>query len=172
MAVQTEAQKAATEERMKADGVAVEESVQQDYFGFEERHRVTLPDGISWVEFDVMSEGDRRKYLNEQNKGIHINRATQDARIDTAPGDERWSLLRNTLVGWNLMQNGTPVPFSRAKLDMFLENANPRIVDVIETQVRLAHPWLGAEMTVEDIDREIENLNAQREQAVERESGK
>jgi hypothetical protein len=172
MTSQTTEQIKATEDRMKKDGIAVEEIVKSDYFGFDESDRVMLPDDASWVEFVVMNEGKRRKYLNEQNRGIHINRATQDARIDTAPGDERWSLLRNTLSGWNLERGGNAVPFVRSNLDQFLENANPRIIDIIERAVRLAHPWLGSEMTTEDIDQEIENLNKLREQAIERESGK
>lgn len=168
---QTEEQKAAMQAKMESEGVSIEEDVQFDYFGFEERHRVMLPDGVSWVEFEVMNEGDRRKYLNQQNKGIRVNRVTNDAHIDTAPGDERHALLKNTLVDWNLRRDGKPVAFSNANLEQFLEKANPRIVDIIEKEVRLKHPWLMQDMTVEDIDREIENLKEMREIAVEREAG-
>lgn len=171
MAEQTAEQQAAMEAKMAAEGADVEETVQADYFGFEETKTVVLPDGNSWVEFKVMNEGQRRKYLNEQNKGIRINRATNDATIDTAPGDERWSLLRNTVIDWNLMRSGQKVPFSRANLEQFLEKADPRVVDVIEQEVRLAHPWLLQEMTVEDIDKEIENLEKMRKVALEREQG-
>lgn len=168
---QTAEQKQAMQAKMEADGVQVEESIQFDYFGFEERHRVMLPDGKSWVEFEVMNEGDRRKYLNQQNKGIRVNRVTNDAHIDTAPGDERHALLMNTLVDWNLVRDGKPVAFSRANLEQFLDKANPRVVDLIEKEVRLKHPWLMQDMSVEDIDREIENLQELRKIAVEREEG-
>lgn len=171
-ATKTAEQEAALKAKLEEQGQGVEEKVQADYFGFAESHRVTLPDGVSWVEFEVMNEGDRRKYLNEQNKGIRINRATQDAMIDTAPGDERHSLLMNTLTGWNLKRDGQPVAFSRANLEQFLDKANPRVIDVIEREVRLAHPWLQQDMKLEDIDREIENLQKIREQVVEREQGK
>lgn len=171
MSEQSEEQKAAMAAKMAAEGADVEESVQADYFGFDKTKCVDLPDGKSWVEFKVMNEGQRRRYLNEQNKGIRINRATQDATIDTAPGDERHALLKNTIIDWNLKRDGQDVKFSPSNLEQFLDKADPSVVDVIEREVRAAHPWLLQDMKVEDIDREIENLQRMREVAVKREEG-
>lgn len=166
-AVKAEQQEAA----MAAAGVQTHEDVQQDYFGFEQHHTVTLPDGVSYVEFKVMTEGQRRKYLNEQNREISVSRSTGDARIKTAPGDERHSLLKTTIVGWNLKRNGEIVPFNPRNLEMFLDKADPSVVSIIEREVRKHHPWLLADMTLEDIDKQIEELQEMREIVEKRESG-
>lgn len=158
MAEQTAEQQALIEREMAADGVSTEETVFEDYFGFEESHKVFLPDGVSYVEFEVMSEGRRRHYLNNTNRDVRIDKRTQDAHMSMKPGDERHALLKETICGWNLRRGGKEVPFSKRALDEFLENANPRVVDRIEKEVRKAHPWLMADMTVEDIEREISNL--------------
>lgn len=156
------------ESEMKSQGVPTEEAVYDDYFGFGETHRVNLPDGSSWVEFKVMNEGERRQYLNKQNRSIRIKKASGDAEMEMAPGDERYHLLKTVLVNWNLRRNGNPVPFNSQTVDEFLKAANPRVVDNIEKAVRKAHPWLMAELSLEDIDQEIKNLQELRE-VVERE---
>lgn len=162
---------AQVEETMRQQGVDPHIRVQDDYFGFDEHHRVMLPDGTSWVEFKVMTEGDRRKYLNGQDRGIRVSRASGDAHINAKPGDERYFLLKNTIVGWNLVRNGEPVPFSQPNLEKFLEGANPRVVNEIEKEVRKAHPWLLGEMTSEDIKKQIDDLKEMLKVAEEREAG-
>ena len=167
----TPEQQAAMQRDMEAAGVATEEHVFDDYFGFEESHKVYLPDGVSYVEFEVMSEGRRRHYLNQTNRDVRIDKRTQDAHMSMKPGDERHALLMETISDWNLHRGGKPVPFSKNNLEQFLEKANPRIIDRIEKEVRKAHPWLMAEMTVEDIDREIANLEEMREIVLKEEKG-
>jgi hypothetical protein len=142
---------------------------QDDYFGFAETHRVQLPDGKSYIEHATLNEGARRKYLNATNRDVRIERGKGDAHINMAPGDERRSLLETAITGWNLVRDGKPVPFDKGNLQKFLDTANPKIIDIIEKDVRLKNPWLLNEMTVEDIDREIEALQEMRA-TVERES--
>lgn len=160
------------EDEMRSQGVPTEENVYDDYFGFDETQRVTLPDGKSWVDFKVMTEGERRKYLNKQNRSIRIKKATGDAEMAMAPGDERYHLLTTVLVNWDLRdKNGDPVPFNKQNVERFLENANPRVVDLIEKEVRKAHPWLMAELSLEDIDQEIANLQELRATLEKEKSG-
>lgn len=146
--------------------------VPEDYFAFDIIGRTMLPDGISWVEHAVMNEGARRKYLNAVNRDIRVQKSTQDAIMRMAPGEERIELLKATIVGWNMYRGGRQIEFNRQNLEEFLLKADPRIINMIEKDVRLANPWLLAEMTLEDIDREISDLQELRAKKVEEEAGK
>lgn len=146
------------ESAMREAGESTETKIQEDYFGFDSARRCYLPDGVSYVDHEIMNEGKRRKYLNAINRDLTIKKATQDAVMRMAPGDERRELLAAAICGWNLTRNGNPVPFNRNTLDEFLDKASPKIIDLIEKDVRLANPWLLAEMSIEDIEREIEQL--------------
>lgn len=171
---QRQAAAASIEAEMVNQGVSPTEDVYEDYFGFEQTDRVDLPDGKSWVEFKVMDEGGRRQYLNAQNKKVTIRKGSGDAEMELAPGNDKYNLLKLTITNWNLRRgpNREPVPFNKKALDEFLNGSNPRIIDLIHREVTLAHPWLLDQMTVEDIDQEIENLNKMREVVEKRESGK
>ncbi len=151
------------------------DKVQADYFSFDKTETVLLPDGVSYVEIKKLTEGDRRSYLNATNRDVKIERRTGDAAIRTAPGTEREILLEAAIVGWNLTREGKPVPFSKGSkgstLSQFLLNADPVVVDVIEKAVRMANPWLLSDMTVEEIDKEIENLQDMRAKLIEQEEG-
>lgn len=162
----------AAEANMAAQGVATHESVAADYFGFDETLRLTLPDGLSYIEHRVLNEGQRRKYLNAVNRDVRIQKATGDALMRMSPGEERMHLLKAAIVGWNLKRGGSDVAFTDRNLTEFLEKANPRIVDLIEKEVRKANPWLMAELSLEDIDKEINDLTELREKKVEEEEGK
>jgi hypothetical protein len=162
---------AAAEADMRAQGIPTHEHVQADYFGFEEVSRVTLPDGVSYVEHRTLTEGQRRKYLNGINRDVVIQKATGDARVAMRPGDERYSLLKVALCGWNLQQNGQPVLFNDRNLEKFLESAPPKVIDVIDKEVRKANAWLIEDMSVEDIDKEIATLQELRETKLEEDSG-
>lgn len=153
-------------------GSVIDETGQHDYFGFDETYTVTLPDGRSYVEHQLMNEGARRKYLNKVNREVHLSRQSGDARINTAPGDERKALFDATLCGWNLVRNGKPVPFNDSNKRAFLENADPKVIDLIEKDIRLKNPWLLNEMSVEDIDREIASLEEMRAAKVKEEESK
>lgn len=168
-----EAQKvAAMEANMTADGVSTTEKVQADYFGFDEELTVSLPDGVSYVVHKVLTEGQRRKYLNQINRDVTIQKATGDAKMRMAPGDERFALLQTAIVGWNLKRNGMLYPFTPKALNDFLDKTNPKVVDLIEKAIRKANPWLLAEMEIEDIQREIDALEEMKAAKVEEEQGK
>ena len=171
MGATTEVKDPAAEAMAKA-GVSATETVQADYFAFEETYRVPLPDGASWVEHKALNEGSKRQYLNSVNREVKFDRSSQNASINTAPGDERFTLLKAAICNWNLMRNGAVVTFNDSNLREFLDKANPKIVDVIEQDIRIKNPWLLNEMSVEDIDREIASLQKMREARVKEEEGK
>ena len=67
------------------------------------------------------------------------------------------------------------IPFSlsanKFNLEKWLSVADPRLVEDLEKACRKLNPWLLADMSVEDIDREIESLKEMREEAAKREAG-
>lgn len=167
---------AATARNMEAAGVSSTTPVQADYFGFDESETVMLPDGISWIQHKKLNEGARREYLNKINRDVKLQRSTGDAIVRMASGDEKHALLVQAISGWNLMRNGQPVTFSKgspgAELEKFLIAASPAVVDLIEKAVRKANPWLLQELTIEEIDKQITELEEMREQKLKEESGK
>ena len=166
-----DAAQVSTDNAMRKAGVPVTEVVQVDYFDFEVTRTVTLPDGISFVEHKELTEGQRKKYLNSINRDVIVHRQTGDARMRMAPGDERHALLLTAISGWNLKRAGQALPFNEANVKKFLDAASPRVIDLIDKEVRKANAWLIQDMSVEDIDKEIETLQELRATKVEEESG-
>lgn len=142
-----------------------------DYFAFDSEIRHTLPDGVSWVEIKIFTEGDRRRYQNKVNKDVSIAKNTGDMNLKLNPGDERYELLSIAIQGWSLIKEGKPFLFSPNARREFLDSANPKVIDDIEAAVREHNPWIGAELTIEDIDKEIERLQELREQKEREEAG-
>lgn len=166
---------AAVEAEMAAAGVSTSTPVQQDYFGFGESHKVMLPDGASYIEHQSLNEGGRRRYLNSVNREIRVQRQSGDMLMKMATGDELHVLLEEAITGWNLTRNGAPVTFSKGSkgstLNLFLESASPQIVDLIVKDVRKHNPWLLADVTVEGIDEQIEELQEMRRKLLGEQEG-
>lgn len=161
------------EERMKASGVPTEDRSQQSYFGFEETHKCYLPDGKSYIEHRALNEGARKKYMNEVNREVAIKRSSGDAVMKMASGDEKHSLIKQAIVDWNLVdKDGTPVPCNKGTINKFLDEANPKIIDVIDKDIRKHNPWLLQDMTVEDMEKQIEEIEEMIRVKKEDEAGK
>jgi hypothetical protein len=164
-----------TESALKEAGKPLIENVQVDYFGLTETHRVVLPDGISWIEHTTLTEGGRRKYLNGVQRDMIVQRATGDAKMSMKPGDERYTLLMEAITDWNIIRDGKPWPFNKqgsgSNLGQFLDSAPPKIIDLIEKDVRMHNAWLLEDMTLEGIDEEIKTLQDLRAKKVEEEQG-
>jgi hypothetical protein len=156
------------------------EPIWVDYFGFDETHEFTFPDHRSKIYYKAMNEGDRAKYQRETNRDVQLERNTGNARIKTDPAGERRALIVSCVTGWNLKRNVNgvmqDVPFSKgskgANLEQFLDRANPKLVDALEEAIRKANPWLVGEMSLEDIDQEIERLQDLREEKIKLEAEK
>ncbi len=167
-------------EAAAAAGVATEEQVFVDYWGFSDTTKHLLPDGEQYVEIKKMNEGEKSKYQNDTRSDITVARNTGDARLKADPAAERKALLMTCVVGWHMFKKGSDgkpelVDFHQKagpnSFEKWLAMADPVIVEGIEKACRKYNPWLLTDMTVEDIDREIENLNELREAAVKREAG-
>lgn len=152
------------EQAMLADGRAITEAVQEDYFGTDETYRFMFPDGITWIEFKVMTEGDRGKYQHETLREVTVRKTTGDTSLQVDPAKEREVLLDRHYRDWNLIHNGAPAPSGEAQFKAWRLKANPKLIDDIVACVREHNPFLITDnMTVEEIDKEIDRLNTMRD---------
>lgn len=158
----------------------LEEEVYEDYFGFDATETFYLPDGKQFITFQVMDEGRKAKFQKMTNRDVVLERQSGNARMNIDPASERHQLLINSVIGWNLMKRNPagkyePVPFSigspGAEFEKWLDKANPNIVADLEAAIRKANPWLIGEMTVAEIEKEMDNLRELREAAIKREQG-
>jgi hypothetical protein len=148
-----------------------EAAVQDDYFGFFEQRRYVFPDKVTYIEFVVMNEGAKSAYQKKTNRDLVMERTSGNARMKVDQASDRHALITSSVTGWNLVRQGVPYPFTESHLKEWLDNANPRLVENLEKEIRKANPWLLAEMSSEDIQKEIDNLTEMLEVAKEREAG-
>jgi hypothetical protein len=150
---------------------------QDDYFGLDHHENFLFPDGVSYVTIKKLNEGDRKSYVNQSNRRLAIKRATGDAEMSMAPGDEKHNLLEKAIVGWNLARRGDngqmqPVPFNNGTLKQFLIKANPKLIDDIEAFIHRLNPWLDSDATIEELEKEIAQLTEVLERKRAEEEGK
>ena len=169
----------AWEQQGEAAASPVEEVEYGDYFGFDLRHKFIMPDGRQWIEFKTLNEGDLAKYQKDLDRDVMVEKTTGNARIKINQVEERHALLRAAVTDWYMMQKHPnrgwlPVTFSNgsrsANFGQWLSKANPELIADLEKAVRDQNPFLlqaGTE-TIEAIDKQIEDLNAQRTQILER----
>jgi hypothetical protein len=157
---------------MVAQGVSTVESAPADYFSTDEVLRVMLPDGVSYIEHQVLSEGKRRAYLKQTHSDVKFEKSSGAAIMKLNPGEDKMALLGVAIVGWNLTRGGQPFPFTEGNKRVLLEGFKPEIIDLIDKEIRKANPWLAGDVTVEDLDAEIEQLQEQRKKLLEDEQGK
>lgn len=173
-----------TQDAMAKAGVDTTEPVFYDYFGFSDEERHYLPDAKGrqsefYLVLRRMNEGAKAAFQKKTSRDLRVERTTGNAVLKMDPGAERHELIKQSVVGWNLKRRNPKnpqviedAPFDASNLTRFLEGADPRIIEDVEKAIRKLNPWLMDEMSVEDIDREIENLQEMRKVAVEREAGK
>jgi len=151
-----------------------------DYFGFDERHRFMMPDGRQWIEFKTLAEGDLMLYQSRLGRDMVVEKSTGNARIRINQVEERHALLMVAITGWHMMRR-TPRGFVEEKfntskhgtLEQWLKAANPAIIADLDKAVREHNPFLLAanSETLEAIDKQIEDLQEQRERIVKRMQG-
>lgn len=152
----------------------------EDYYGFDERKRIYLRDGKQWVEIKKLTEGDRNKFMKATRSDVTINSRSGDAKIPFDQAGERRELLLASVTAWHVVSrdkktnNLALIPFDNnspgGNLGKWINATDPTIVSDIEKQIRMYNPWLLSEMSVEQIDKEIADLQELRTAAVEREA--
>ena len=157
----------------------------QFFWGTDEIERYTLPDGVQFFEFKPMNEGAKAKFQKMTNKGLRLNQQTQDATIDVDPANERWTLIKESLVGWLLFQRDKSDPRGyseyptalpddnrrKAQVEKILETFDAKVIQELEFKIRMANPWMQSDMTIEGIDEELDRLAKLRQQKVEEAAG-
>lgn len=151
----------------------------ENYYAFSQTEKWYFPDGKQWIEFKKMTEGERARFLQETRSDIHMNQKTGEARFSVDQSRDRKALLLQSIVDWHLVSfvTGRPqlVPFQPGHskggvISQWIERADPSVLAGLEKAIRKVNPWLLAEMTVEQIDKEIADLQELREKAAEREA--
>jgi len=152
-----------------------------DYWGTEETQRWYFPDNRQYMVVKVMNEGDRTKYERTTSQDITVERQTQNTHIKMDLAKDRHGLIKAAVCDWNLYRKDrhsgqmVQVPFQGNApngLDGWLQHADPRLVDELSLFIRKVNPWLFGEMTIEQIDEDIDRLQKVREDLVRREQGK
>lgn len=153
----------------------------EDYWGFEEKEIFQLPDKKQFIEFQRMNEGQRKQFQKDTRTDVLVKRGTGDTHLKVDPAEERHALIVSSVTGWHMFRRNKrtgepePVVFSSGKpganLEQWLSVANPKIVDQLERAIRRANPWLLAEAKSEEIQEQIDDLQEQLKDALERESG-
>lgn len=150
----------------------MDQTIYEDYWGFSQTDKYYFPDGKQYIEFQVMNEGQKLMYQKSINRDIKINRRSGDASIKSDIAEERHALINSSVVGWQVRKEGQWVTFDKRVFGTWLSQANPKLVEALEQAIRKANPWLQGDMTVEDIDEEIERLREMREELVKEQQGK
>lgn len=156
--------------------VMPEESAEVDYFGFQNTETVYLPGSkTQFVVIKALNEGEKKRYQNLTNKDVTLTKGGE-TKMRLAAGDERHALLTESIVDWRLVRRNdkgemVDVRFSRAEVGRFLTDVDPKVIEHVEKAVRKLNPWTLADMSVEDIDREIANLQEMRDVKVKEEAG-
>ena len=152
-------------------------AIYEDYWGVDETHRHFLPDGKQYFEYRIMDEGARSRFQKLTNNDLTVLR-DNTAKVKVDPVAERHTLIKESVIGWNLMQkapdgswSAAPWDDNKRNLTQWLEKAPPKIVDDLEFAIRKANPWMQADMSVEEIDKEIERLYELRKQVEARQAG-
>lgn len=168
-------------EAAKADGVSLEEPVYSNYWGFEETHRHMLPDGKQYLVIQRMNEGAKARYQRAIRSDVTVSRSTGDAKLQSDPAKERHALLEACVVDWYMLRpdkdgKWAEMSFKRSGAQNpgfagWLEVADPRLIEDLEKACRKLNPWLLQDMTVEDIDQQIAELEEMREEVIKQEQG-
>lgn len=148
---------------------------QANYWGFNATDKFFFPDGITFIEHKVMNEGDKVRFQKATGRDITLSRQG-DAKLKLDAGAERHTLIKTVIVSWNLirddgMGNPEPVPCDDRNQNAWLSVADPRIVEDLEVAIRKANPWLIGELTVEELEKQKEEIEELLVAARAREAG-
>lgn len=152
-----------------------------DYWGTDETERWNFPDGVQWMDVKVMNEGDRGRFERLTSQDLRVDQRSQQAIMKMDQTRDRHSLIEAAVTNWKLykkIKGGEragqleEVRFTREKLTAWLQEANPKLVDDLSMFIRKVNPWLHGEMTIEQVDQEIERLRGVRDDLEKRDAGK
>lgn len=130
----------------------------EDYWGTDERVNHYLPDGKQYFVLQVMNEGAKVKFQKMTTQDVVLDQRSGNAKFKMDPATERHELIRASVKDWLLYKQGVKQPFSERNLSQWLSAAPPKLVEDLEFAIRKLNPWLQNDMTVEQIDEEMNRL--------------
>lgn len=140
-----------------------------DFFDVLEEYTCKFPDNVQFVTLKVMTEGDRKQYLNKTNREVKMNTSTKELRMQSAVGDDKHALLELSITGWLVYRAGREVPFNKREVALALDSWPPSLIDMIEKRIREINPWLlGTEDDIEALEEEYAELGKRIETLKER----
>lgn len=154
----------------------------EDFWGVQTTEKFFFDNGRQFFEVRPMDEGGKALFQRMTSRGVRMNQRTQDAHLDMDPASDRHTLIKQSVVGWRIMQRSADGSFSefpcpdredqrKRSLDVILEKFNPKVIQDLEHFIRLQNPWMQDDMNLEQVDEEIERLTQLRRQIVERQAG-
>lgn len=161
----------------EAQGSATQRVVYVDYWGQDIVEKFYFPgqedipeEFRQYIEFKPMNEGARARFQKKTNRGVVIESTTQNARMGMDPAGDRKALFEESVVDWKLARNGELVKFSHTAFQQWYSTANPKIIDDLERAIREKNEWMINELSSEDIQKEIDNLQDRKAEAEKREA--
>lgn len=164
-----------TETQLADQEVGVSAPAVTNYWGVDSFDRWFLPDGVQYFQFKIMNEGEKVQFEKLTNNDLVVNR-DQSARVKVDPSAARHALIKTCVNDWLLYAPDAGGQLAEAKfakplLEKWLTVADPKLVEELEFAIRMANPWMQAEMSVEEIDKEIDRLHDVRKQLIEKAAG-
>jgi hypothetical protein len=130
-----------------------------DYFDVKQTEWVVLPDGVQRVEVKVLTEGERRNYLNLTNREVKMNSRTKDLVMRGSAGDDEKALIVMAVVGWDVVRAGNPLNFTPRALNEALDAWPPAAWRPVLKKIRSMNEWLlGDEENLEAMEDEHKEL--------------
>ena len=106
-----------------------------------EPERWYFPDGKQYIEFLPMNYGMRSAYNRRTNKEFTVERKSGNAKIKADISGDTDVLFDISIVGWNVLRAGNPVPFTKPNLRAFLENfPAPKLLDDLQKAIEKETP--------------------------------
>lgn len=147
-----------------------------DYWAVDETIKHFLPDGKQFMVIQPMNEGAKAKFQKLTSRSVVLQQKTGDAKLDVDPAAERHALIKSSVIDWHIIQRdksgvASPAPFSPRTLESWLDKAPAVVVEKLEHAIRLANPWLQADMTLDAMLEERDRLEELIKQKREEEAG-
>jgi methyl coenzyme M reductase alpha subunit len=130
-------------------------------------------DKEQYIIYRKLSEGQRQRYQDSTASQLKVNQNTNEISVPLSTGKDRNNLLKASICGWKLFdEKDAEIPFNDKTLDDFVENIDPSVIDALERKIRTLNTWLLNNVTVEQIDEQIANLEEAKKELEKRDAKK
>lgn len=136
---------------------------ERSYFPGQER----LPEAYrQYVVLRRMTNSIRGQVERETSNKITMKGAgaNRDVEVPMDPARDRWARIKHSVVDWFVMERKSDgqwseVPFTKTVFQNWYQNADPAIIEQIETDIRNLNPWMTQDMTIEALEAERDRID-------------